>query len=353
MRSRAAWSAGFPRISIVPAVGAQDVRAPCAASSSCRPRSARAARRRCSAGTSRERSATATWPAKAFRIPLRTMALSFMEPPGPRTKAHGPSGLAVRRHPEKPYEGASRGFPGCAHPRREDSILSAVPASPRDETRGLALVALSTLAYSVLPILGKIAYAAGVRPLPLLAWRYVVAAALIAILERGPRPPLRERAAAVGDRLRVRPQLDRLLPRPRGDPGVGDRARPVHLPRDRAAPRRARRRRAVHLARPPRDARRLRGLRAHRRGAPRRGRRCGSPASPGRSSRRSSTPRTSSSAAASAPASPRASWRSTSRRRRPSSAWPSGSPTEASPCRSTRAACWPSPGSASSRRWWP
>jgi drug/metabolite transporter (DMT)-like permease len=74
-----------------------------------------------------------------------------------------------------------------------DSILSAVLPSPRDETRGLALVALSTLAYGVLPILGKLAYAAGVRPLPLLAWRYVIAAGLIAILERGPRPPLRER----------------------------------------------------------------------------------------------------------------------------------------------------------------
>jgi drug/metabolite transporter (DMT)-like permease len=68
-----------------------------------------------------------------------------------------------------------------------------VPSSPRDETRGLALVALSTLAYGVLPILGKIAYAAGVQALPLLAWRYVIAAALIAILERGPRPPLRQR----------------------------------------------------------------------------------------------------------------------------------------------------------------
>jgi drug/metabolite transporter (DMT)-like permease len=68
-----------------------------------------------------------------------------------------------------------------------------VASSSRDEARGLSLVALSTLAYSVLPILGKLAYAAGVRPLPLLAWRYVIAAALIAMLERGPRPPLRER----------------------------------------------------------------------------------------------------------------------------------------------------------------
>jgi drug/metabolite transporter (DMT)-like permease len=66
-------------------------------------------------------------------------------------------------------------------------------SSARDETRGLALVALSTTAYGILPILGKVAYAAGVAALPLLAWRYVIAAVLIAILERGPRPPLRER----------------------------------------------------------------------------------------------------------------------------------------------------------------
>jgi drug/metabolite transporter (DMT)-like permease len=49
------------------------------------------------------------------------------------------------------------------------------------------------MAYGILPILGKVAYAAGVRPLPLLAWRYVIAALLIALLERGPRPPLRQR----------------------------------------------------------------------------------------------------------------------------------------------------------------
>jgi drug/metabolite transporter (DMT)-like permease len=68
-----------------------------------------------------------------------------------------------------------------------------VRSTPREEARGLTLVLLSTVAYGVLPILGKAAYAAGVRPLPLLAWRYVLAAALIALLERGPRPPLRAR----------------------------------------------------------------------------------------------------------------------------------------------------------------
>jgi drug/metabolite transporter (DMT)-like permease len=68
-----------------------------------------------------------------------------------------------------------------------------VGPSSRDETRGLTLVALSTIAYGVLPVFGKIAYAAGVAPIPLLAWRYVIAALLVAALERGPRPPLRER----------------------------------------------------------------------------------------------------------------------------------------------------------------
>lgn len=53
---------------------------------------------------------------------------------------------------------------------------------------------VSTLAYGTLPILVKLAYAAGVAPLPLLAWRYAVAAALIGVLERGaPRLPLRQR----------------------------------------------------------------------------------------------------------------------------------------------------------------
>jgi drug/metabolite transporter (DMT)-like permease len=68
-----------------------------------------------------------------------------------------------------------------------------VTTRPRDEARGLALVACSTLAYGVLPIFGKVAYAAGVRALPLLAWRYAIAAALIGALDRSPRLPLRTR----------------------------------------------------------------------------------------------------------------------------------------------------------------
>ena len=68
-----------------------------------------------------------------------------------------------------------------------------MPPSSRDETRGLTLVALSTVAYGVLPILGKVAYGAGVAVMPLLAWRYVIAALLIVALERGRHPPLGER----------------------------------------------------------------------------------------------------------------------------------------------------------------
>ena len=62
-----------------------------------------------------------------------------------------------------------------------------------NEARGLALIALSTLAYGVQPIFGKVAYAAGVEPLSLLAWRYLIALVCLELLERGPRPPLRVR----------------------------------------------------------------------------------------------------------------------------------------------------------------
>ena len=159
MRSRVAWSAGFPRISIVPASGPKmfmTIRSVVVLPAPFGPSSPKTLPR----GTSRERSFTATWPAKAFRIPFSTMALSFMNPPRP-------GGV--------------------------DSILPQVTATPRDEARGLTLVALSTIAYGVLPILAKMAYSAGVAVLPLLAWRYVVAALLIALVDRHPRPPLRTR----------------------------------------------------------------------------------------------------------------------------------------------------------------
>jgi drug/metabolite transporter (DMT)-like permease len=68
-----------------------------------------------------------------------------------------------------------------------------VSHAEQGEIRGFGLVALSTLAYGLLPIFGKVAYAAGVGALPLLAWRYLVAAGLLALLVRGPRPPLGKR----------------------------------------------------------------------------------------------------------------------------------------------------------------
>ena len=123
-------------------------------------------------GTSSERSLTATWPAKAFRMPLRTRALSFTEPP-----------VCGREPPPA----------GAAEAADRFYTLWPVTQSHAGEARGLALIALSTLAYGVQPIFGKVAYAAGVEPLPLLAWRYLIALVCLELLERGPRPPLRER----------------------------------------------------------------------------------------------------------------------------------------------------------------
>jgi len=68
-----------------------------------------------------------------------------------------------------------------------------VADTPRSEGRGLLLVALSTLAYGVQPIFGKVAYAAGVTPLALLAWRYLIALVCLELFDRSPRPPLATR----------------------------------------------------------------------------------------------------------------------------------------------------------------
>jgi drug/metabolite transporter (DMT)-like permease len=54
-----------------------------------------------------------------------------------------------------------------------------------EEARGLFYVVLSTVAYGSLPILAKIAFAAGVRTAGLLAWRFVGACALFSLLARG------------------------------------------------------------------------------------------------------------------------------------------------------------------------
>jgi len=75
-----------------------------------------------------------------------------------------------------------------------------MPRRPQDETRGIALVIASTLAFGVSPILGKLAYAAGVGTSPLLAWRYGIAALLFSLLLRGRSPSfsVRLRLWAIG-----------------------------------------------------------------------------------------------------------------------------------------------------------
>jgi drug/metabolite transporter (DMT)-like permease len=73
-------------------------------------------------------------------------------------------------------------------------------AEAAEERRGLVLVLISTLAYGTLPIVGKAAYSAAVRPEPLLAWRFVIAALLFALLGRsqGPAVSMRQRLVLWG-----------------------------------------------------------------------------------------------------------------------------------------------------------
>lgn len=62
-------------------------------------------------------------------------------------------------------------------------------ADRNEEARGLVLVLVSAASYGTLPILAKLAYAAGVKPAPLLAARFVIASVLFALLARRPSPP--------------------------------------------------------------------------------------------------------------------------------------------------------------------
>src|SRR5512143_1506099 len=97
MRSRAAWSAGRPRISIVPVSGARmsiTIRSVVVLPAPFGPRRPKTLPR----GTSSERSSTATWPEKAFAIPLRTMALSLIDPPGSRGVGGGGRGAPRARY---------------------------------------------------------------------------------------------------------------------------------------------------------------------------------------------------------------------------------------------------------------
>jgi drug/metabolite transporter (DMT)-like permease len=65
---------------------------------------------------------------------------------------------------------------------------------------GLLLIAVSTVSYSAMPILGKLAYASGLGPVSLLAWRFALALLLLEAmsLRRASVPPLRQRLVLWG-----------------------------------------------------------------------------------------------------------------------------------------------------------
>lgn len=66
------------------------------------------------------------------------------------------------------------------------------PGPPRrgEEARGLVFVLVAAAAYASMPIVGKFTYAEGVRPHTAVAWRFAVAVAVFALLQRRGEPPL-------------------------------------------------------------------------------------------------------------------------------------------------------------------
>src|SRR5438093_828274 len=137
-------------------------------------------------GIVRERSLTATWPAKALVTPDSWMALSL------NCVIIGPSMSNTSRSKE-----AGEGIGGSGGARGSPQLDSERRFIPRerDEARGLFYVVVSTVAYGSLPILAKLAFATGVRTAGLLAWRFAVACMLFSLLARR-APPL-----ALGTRL--------------------------------------------------------------------------------------------------------------------------------------------------------
>src|SRR5438093_498599 len=147
MRSRVARSAGRPRIWIVPESAPRMsmimrsvvvLPAPLGPS---RPKTL-------SRGIATERSLTATWPAKDLVTPESWMALSL------NCVIIGPTMSSVRD--------AGGGSGGAEAPSQLDSEREFIPRE-RDDAKGLFYVVVSTVAYGSLPILGKLAFAAGVR----------------------------------------------------------------------------------------------------------------------------------------------------------------------------------------------
>ena len=84
--------------------------------------------------------------------------------------------------------------------RSSSAIYALVPMSGTadDQKRGLVLVFTSTLAYGAMPIFAKTTYEAGLESVTLLAWRFVLATLLFALLPSRARPGL-----AWGDHARL------------------------------------------------------------------------------------------------------------------------------------------------------
>lgn len=76
--------------------------------------------------------------------------------------------------------------------------MSLLPSSP--ERRGVVLVLASAAAYGAMPVLARVAYAEGVGTAGLLAWRFLLANCLFALLRRrgSARPPLKKRLVLWG-----------------------------------------------------------------------------------------------------------------------------------------------------------
>src|SRR6266496_4327390 len=176
MRSRAAWSAGWPRISIVPESGPRTfitMRRVVVLPAPFGPSSPNTLPR----GTSRDRSFTATWPANALVTPRRRIAVSLTGPMlSQGSHARGSPWALILARVRGPGPGAKEAA----------------------ETRGLVLVLVSAVAYGTLPILAKLAYGTGIRPPALLAARFAIASALFALLTRRKAPPWRERVRLWG-----------------------------------------------------------------------------------------------------------------------------------------------------------
>src|SRR5215813_6535799 len=67
-------------------------------------------------------------------------------------------------------------------PHASGYALVPMSAAADDQKRGLLLVFTSTLAYGAMPIFAKTTYEAGLASVTLLAWRFVLATVLFALL---------------------------------------------------------------------------------------------------------------------------------------------------------------------------